>query len=46
MMLLRSQHSHHQQEEGLLVGLKGPIGGSLALTLPAALGQDPVEEAG
>lgn len=30
----------------LLVALKGPIGGSLALTLPAALGQDPVEEAG
>lgn len=32
-------------EEGLLVSLEGPVGGSLAFTLFPALGQDPVEQA-
>uniref|UniRef100_A0AAV2L3S4 Uncharacterized protein n=1 Tax=Knipowitschia caucasica TaxID=637954 RepID=A0AAV2L3S4_KNICA len=37
---------HSEEWEGRLVTLKGTIGGSLALALPAALGQDPVEETG
>lgn len=45
-------YSPHQSElppqdkdEGLLVALEGPVGGSLAFTLFPALGQDPVEQA-
>lgn len=32
------------KNEGLLVALEGPVGGSLAFTLFPALGQDPVEQ--